>query len=447
MKKILLLSSLVLGVFLAMTFAFGFSTNLAKSQPQADSAVEIIQYSPGIMEYIDINFTGPISGLVALQLTGKEVITKDFGGGFIAICSINGVGCPADECLTCDSAGRYWGYNYWDDGSGSWQGYSVGAADSTVTDGSIEGWQYGSWGDPPIPPPPVAHAYEWLLSQQGTNGGYSSESNSAEGLLAIGSYDLKASGWFTSSNRTIEEYWMNHQTKYAATGVAEAGKLAVGLVTANISCKQSLTKEPLDYYNVSNGQYDTSAGSQAWAILGTAAYSETIPIASVTYLKSLQQTNGGWEFGVGWGTDTNTTSLAIQALIVAGEPVTSTEIISGLNYLKSAQNTDGGFPYDPNSSWGTASDTDSTSYVVQAIYAAGQDPEASPWVVTSTNKTPIDSILSTQTSNGAFDWQSGAGYYFLATSQAIPALLKNEHPSKQTSLTSCDTLFLPMVTK
>ena len=343
MKKIIVLSSLLTGVLLAVVLSLGLSTDTAKSVSEPDQATEIIQYAPGKIEYIEINFTGPISGLVALELTGKEIITKEFSWG-TSVCSIGGVGCPADQCFSCDPQGRYWGYNYWDDTTESWQGYSVGATDSTVTDGDIEGWQYGNWGDPPIPPPPVAHAYEWLLSQQSTDGGYSSESNSAEALLAIGAYNLSASTWSTATNRTLEDYWMNHQTNYAATSVAEAGKLAVGLATANISCKQSLTKEPRDYYNAANGQYDTSAGGQAWAILGTAAYSETIPTASVTYLKSLQLPSGGWEFGSGWGADTNTTSLAIQALITAGEPVTATEIISGLNYLKSAQNTEGGLP-------------------------------------------------------------------------------------------------------
>lgn len=446
MKKTIVLSSLFFGVFMAFSIAFGLSIDKAQSSPQANQATEIIQYAPGKIEYVDVNFTGTISGLAALELTGKEIITQENSWG-IAVCSIGGVGCPADQCFTCDPQNRYWGYNYWDDTSDSWQGHSVGAANTTVTDGSIEGWQYSAWGDPPIPPPAVAHAYEWLLNQQESDGGYGSDSNSAEALLAVGSYNLSASSWSTSTNHSLEDYWMLHQIKFAATGPAEAGKLAVGMVTANVSCKQKLTKEPLDYYNTSDGKFSVDAGPQAWAMLGTAAYSETIPSAAITYLKSLQQSDGGWEFSSGWGTDTNTTSIAIQALVISGEPVTATEIISGLSYLKSAQNNDGGFPYDPDSTWGTDSDTNSTSYAVQAIYAAGQDPEASPWVITSTNKTPIDFILNNQTADGAFDWQSGAGYYFMATTQAIPALLENAHPVKQSNLRTCDTLFLPTVSR
>jgi hypothetical protein len=44
-----------------------------------------------------IDFTAPISGLRALELTGLEVVTQDFGGGLIGVCSIEGVGCPASN--------------------------------------------------------------------------------------------------------------------------------------------------------------------------------------------------------------------------------------------------------------------------------------------------------------------------------------------------------------
>ena len=72
-----------------------------------------------------------------------------------------------------------------------------------------------------------------------------------------------------------------------------------------------------------------------------------MPAAAVQTLSDTQMPNGGWEWMETFGTDTNTTSLAIQALIGTGQSITSTEVISGLAFLKSAQNADGGFTYDP----------------------------------------------------------------------------------------------------
>jgi prenyltransferase beta subunit len=193
--------------------------------------------------------------------------------------------------------------------------------------------------------------------------------------------------------------------------------------------------EPGSYYNSMDGQYSPHAGFQAWGILGSLAISQTVPAEAVEFLKNLAQPDGGWEWNQGFGTDTNTTSLVIQTLIAAGELPDAPIVSNALNYLKSAQNTDGGFTYSPKSEFGTDSDVNSTSYVVQAILAVGQSPITATWTISETN--PIEYLLGMQLENGSFEWQKGSGKNLVATAQAATALLGKSYPIRIADLSTC----------
>lgn len=82
--------------------------------------------------------------------------------------------------------------------------------------------------------------------------------------------------------------------------------------------------------------------------------------------------------------DTNSTAAAVQALTALGghDSVTG----KAVTWLKSVQNKDGGWGYTP----GGASDTNSTSVVVGALAAAGEKPAD----VTKDGKSPYDALLS-----------------------------------------------------
>src|SRR5205823_6603406 len=154
-------------------------------------------------------------------------------------------------------------------------------------------------------------------------------------------------------------------------------------VSGTASCFQKNSHTPADYYNSDTGVYGEGAGHQAWSILGTVALAQSVPANAVTYLKGLQQGNGGFEWEPGWGTDTNSTALAIQALLAAGEANNSTAVVNAVAYLATAQNNDGGFNYDP-AAVSHPSDGNSTSWVVQALVAAGQDPTSGTWTKDAT---------------------------------------------------------------
>jgi len=111
-----------------------------------------------------ISFNGTITGLQALQMVAS-VETLGYSGQGSAVCTINGAGNPAlpGECLG-EKSGQYWSYWRSPPGSSAWTYAGTGAASSSVTDGSVEGWNLGQGQPPPYhsfcatagcaPPPP-----------------------------------------------------------------------------------------------------------------------------------------------------------------------------------------------------------------------------------------------------------------------------------------------------
>ncbi|MFF8590317.1 prenyltransferase/squalene oxidase repeat-containing protein [Streptomyces sp. NPDC015220] len=81
--------------------------------------------------------------------------------------------------------------------------------------------------------------------------------------------------------------------------------------------------------------------------------------------------------------DTNSTAAAVQALAALGGQDAATG--KAVSWLKSVQNKDGGWGYTP----GGPSDTNSTSVVIGALTAAGEKPAA----VLKDGKSPYDALL------------------------------------------------------
>lgn len=421
----------------------------ADNSPNSSKTISlVVQFSNTDRLIRKVEFSTPqITGLEALRNSGLDVVTKDMGWG-IAVCSIEGVGCPMDNCF-CDSS-KFWNYEYWD--GSQWLAHSMGAGFTSRRDGDIDGWRWGEWNGTPILPYPQLEqawkALQWLKAQQNNDGGYgtpsSATSSSVESLLAIAANHYRAADWRKDNSASMLGYMMANGASFTKSAAGAAGKFAVG-ASATQLCMPYQAKPPSDFYDPSTGRYHQDAGPQAWAILGTAALSATVPTDAVTYLKNLALKGGGWEWSRGWMADTNTTALAIQALVAAGVDPTDSVIVDGLNFIKTAQNNDGGFTYDPASSWGTDSDTNSTAYVLQAIYAVGQNPTSATWQ--KNEKTALDFLATVQLDDGSFKWQPSLGSNLLATQQAIPALLGRPAPFSVNEVEGCKVSFMPLVNK
>lgn len=95
-----------------------------------------------------------ITGYEALQRSGLAFETEVQAGG-AAVCSIEGRGCPADNCFCSCPGGTdclYW--SYWHQIDGEWIYSVAGAGLYRVSDGAVEGWVWGPGSVSQAPPPP-----------------------------------------------------------------------------------------------------------------------------------------------------------------------------------------------------------------------------------------------------------------------------------------------------
>jgi hypothetical protein len=415
----------------------------------------IVQFDATAQRVRPFTFTGEISGLDVLALSGLDVVTAATSFGPV-VCSIEGVGCPATDCFC--NATHYWAYNAWD--GVAWQPYPVGAGSSVITrTGAVEGWYWSAFGDVQAPAAPALAAGEalrWLQTHQKNDGGYGGAGATVETLLAAGANRLTPGAWRAGDGgESLTAAALRDLPAYARSGAAAAGKSAVALAAAGFCVPPALAL-PGTFYDPATAVYSGQSGPNAWALLGARASSETVPPAAVRGLARQALPGGGWEWAPGWGADTNSTALAVQALLSAGEPLTATAVVSGLAYLKTAQNGDGGFAYALEGNTPGASDANSTAYVVQALAAAGEDVRGPAWTVGG--RGPLDYLLSLRTVDGSFAWQAGGGPNLLATQQVIPALLGQPHPlvfragqaageaaGGAAELAACPAVFLPGV--
>ncbi|HEU4328761.1 MAG TPA: prenyltransferase/squalene oxidase repeat-containing protein [Roseiflexaceae bacterium] len=279
-------------------------------------------------------------------------------------------------------------------------------------------------------------ALTWLLTRQQNDGSFAGFD---AGASADAIFALVAAGKDPNSvqknGASPLAYLQTQAGQYATKSVAGAGKLALAVVAAGgdpLSFGgQNLVGLILKSYSAGTGQYGGSTTDHAYALLGLAATGQSIPPEALAALDKLQLPDGGWSFDgtAASGSDTNTTALVAQALVAAGSKGATLD--KAVAYLKSQQNSDGGFPYSKASSFGSASDANSTAAVIQGLLAAGVDPRT----LKQGAADPLTALVAFQNSTGALRYQTAAPEdNDLATAQAIPALLLKPHPLKRASL-------------
>jgi hypothetical protein len=97
------------------------------------------------------------------EITGYELLVRsgltidvDVQGGSVAVCSVDGTGCPSSDCF-CQCKGGddcvYW--SYWHLVAGAWQYSTVGSSVYRASDGDVEGWAWGPGSVTNAFPPPL----------------------------------------------------------------------------------------------------------------------------------------------------------------------------------------------------------------------------------------------------------------------------------------------------
>ncbi len=183
-------------------------------------------------------------------------------------------------------------------------------------------------------------------------------------------------------------------------------------------------------YHGKTGVYgDGEAFSELLAVQALVAAGQTVPSAAIHHLAAAQDSDGGWDFllikddpngGTNFDTsDTNSTAMVLMALNATGRRGHNA---SALAWLHTQQDSDGGFPYQA----GAGTDPDSTALVLQALIAAAQNPVAANWAVGG--NTALGSLLATQDGNGGYTFPGGTGPDPFTTAQVPPALERAAFP-------------------
>ena len=136
----------------------------------------------------------------------------------------------------------------------------------------------------------------------------------------------------------------------------------------------------------------------------------------LNFILAHQNPDGGFSWSTSFGSDSNDTAAAIQALIAArnsglGSSGVNSAIEKAKDYLLTTQNPDGGFVYEI----GSDSDTASSSWAVLALSSLGLGNSAESEAAESY-------IRNRQLPDGSFEWMSGFGGDTFTTSYAVTAL-------------------------
>lgn len=170
---------------------------------------------------------------------------------------------------------------------------------------------------------------------------------------------------------------------------------------------------------------DQSLNDDTWGILALRSVNTPIDDQAISgskqFLLQNQNADGGWSFGIGGTSDTNSTAITVIALIEAGVPASDQRIANALSYLRAIQNNDGGMPFAA----GGASDAASDAWVAWAVRKAGQNPAG--WG--KNGQTVIGHLRLLQAADGSFNWMSGqAQAPALMTAYALIALSEQTLP-------------------
>ena len=276
-------------------------------------------------------------------------------------------------------------------------------------------------------PVPALRATDYIRTLQNPDGGFpdfgtsSTTGGTLDAVLALASVNIDATTVQNSGNGP--DAFLATQAAAYITQPGQAAKLAAVLAAMDLDpsnfASLDISATVDGYYNAGTGQFGFDSFAQSFYILSKIAVGDPVPPLAVTFLRSMQLPSGAWEYCCGFGADTNSTAIALRALLAAGVATSDTDVAEGIVYLHGTQNADGGFPY----STPFDSEANSTGFVMQAIVALGEETgPGGPWDLGGDNN-PQDYLLSQQNPT------SGALQYFgfdnaFATYQGVPGLIE-----------------------
>ena len=276
-------------------------------------------------------------------------------------------------------------------------------------------------------------AVAWLLTQQTDDGGFigfTGESDAGftlDAIMALTAAQHQGVESGDAVQRAVEFLGTGDTALvFAQTGVGQSAKLILGLVAAGIDPEGFANVMPLSIIekgqNTETGIYGSGPYDHAYALLALSVLDQEIPESAFIALGNTQAENGGWSWDGSLdltATDSNTTSMVIQALVATGHA--DDDIASNaFTYLTSLETREGGLYNDVE---GTTPDANSTALIMQAYLALGEETAN------------IEATLLTfQTTSGALRYQEvDAADNAIATVQAIAPLAHQALPIQPVS--------------
>ena len=274
----------------------------------------------------------------------------------------------------------------------------------------------------------ITQALDWLRAQQLDNGAFSAfggESDpgaTADVVFAFAAAGVEPASVTSETGPTPIDY-LNDNAQVLVETPGLAGKAALALMASGADPRNAggtdLIAPIATGFDPETGFYAEGISNHAYTLLALSSAGAEIEPGAIDTLLAAQIEDGSWGFtgdttpGTG---DSNTTALVIQAIaaLEAGDDA----IVRGIDYLRSLQDESGAIAYDASTAPDLVGDANSTAVAIQAFVAAGEDPTEL-----------VNALATFQNESGAFFWQPEVpDDSLLATAQAVPALLLKPLP-------------------
>jgi energy-coupling factor transport system substrate-specific component len=284
-------------------------------------------------------------------------------------------------------------------------------------------------------PPPAgaavpAKAVRWLESAQNADGGFGGAPGQRSSGLYTGwaALGLAAAGRNPLDVRRGRADVVAYVRAHAPHDLGEVERTILLLRAAGVAPRigtRDLVRE-LGAKRRPSGAFANRVNTTAFAIFALRAAGDSRKAKAVRapgrWIAGQANPDGGFNFaGRGGSSGIDDTGAALQGLVAAGRRGTKT-VRRAAAFLASRQNPDGGYPLQP----GGPSNAQSTAWAVQALVAAGRDPDRqrrhgarSPTAYLRSLVTPGGAVRYSRTSAQTPVW---------VTAQALAALARRPFP-------------------
>jgi hypothetical protein len=275
----------------------------------------------------------------------------------------------------------------------------------------------------------VERATTALVSMQDPSGGFpgfSGEVDPAASLDALLALAAARDAGIAVDLDALLAYVATEALVIAQTGPAAAARLTLALAAAGENPRSFASVDAVSIVAAGFDDATGFCGSQVYehslCVVALVAAGDEAPAAWIESLRANQNDDGGWAYDGSAASrlsDSNTTALAIQALVAAGVAPDDPALAAGRAFLESLAVAGGGVAYMAGEP--LVADANSTALGIQAMLALGE--------TTDDVAAHVAALVALQNDSGLFGYS--ADYpddNLLATVQAIPALLGRVYP-------------------